>query len=87
MDPESELLGDTPVRLPRDDREPELLDADPGELWHPPRWAVLAVLGAVLVGVLGWYADGRARAHESEALAGCRQELHDLLGAIRPAEA
>jgi len=73
---EPELLGDTPVRLPRDHREPELLDAAPGELWHPPRWLLVATLLAVLVGGLGWYADGRARAHESAALAACRHELH-----------
>lgn len=82
MDPESELLDDTPVRLPRKDRERELLDVDRGELWRPPRWAVLVVLGVtvgLLAGGLAWYADGRARAHETAALAGCRDLLHDAV--------
>jgi len=79
VDPESELLGDTPVRLPRADREPELLDADPGDLWHPPWWLVLAVVVGALVAGLAWYADGRARAHETEALTTCRHELHDAV--------
>jgi hypothetical protein len=77
VDPESELLGDVPARLPRD--EPELLDAEPVRLWRPPRWVLVAVGLAVLLGTLGWHADGRARAHESAALAACRQQLHDAV--------
>jgi len=36
---------------------------------------VLTVLAAA-IGTIGWYADGRARAHETKALAECREELH-----------
>jgi hypothetical protein len=82
VDPGFELLGDTPVRLPRDRSEPELLEADPRELWRPPRRLVLVVLVVVvgvLLGVLAWYADGRARAEEGRALATCRHQLHNAV--------
>ncbi len=75
---ESELLGDEPVRLPRDgDLEPEVLDARPGELWRPPPWVLVVVALAVLMGAAAWYADHQARAHESEALGACQRALHN----------
>jgi hypothetical protein len=78
VDPEAELLGDEPVRLPRGrrDAEPEILDAVPRELWRPPRWVHAVIVLAVLAATGAWYADRQARAHESAALARCQQELH-----------
>jgi hypothetical protein len=78
MDPESELLGDEPVRLPRALRESERELLDAGEPWRPPRWLVVVAVLAVLVSlaaVPAWYADGRARAHETAALDTCRRAL------------
>ena len=78
MDPESELLGDEPVRLPRSMREVAPQRHDAGEPWRPPRWllvtAVLAVLTALLATPL-WNADRRARVHEAAALDSCRRAL------------
>jgi len=73
---EPELLGDTPVRLPRDRREPEVLDTAPRDLWHPPLWLLALTVLVVAAGALAWYTDGRARTHETRALEECRQELH-----------
>jgi hypothetical protein len=75
---ESELLGDEPVRLPRDDeRDPEVLDAQPREFWRPPTWVLVVVVLAILVSAAAWYGDRQARAHESEALGACQRELHN----------
>jgi hypothetical protein len=92
---ESELLSDTPVRLPRTDREPEHLDAEPRELRNPPRRLLLSVVVGILVVALASFADVRARDHEAEALVTCRHELHNAVvssdlelmavaGSIRP---
>ena len=80
MDPEFELLGDEPARLtPRHESEPEVLEADVGELWRPPRWVLLVVVLATLAGAVAWRADRQARAHESAALAVCQRELHNAV--------
>ena len=86
MHPEAELLGDSPARLPRrgtgpdheSDREAgrEVLDSRADDAWRPPRWLVLVVLLVVAAGSVGWYADGKARASESAALARCQRDLH-----------
>ena len=77
---EPELLGDEPVRLPRErDLEPEVLDARPREFWRPPTWVLVVVTLAVLVSAAAWYADHQARAHESEALGACRRDLHNAV--------
>ncbi|HEX3296772.1 MAG TPA: hypothetical protein VHR85_08125 [Nocardioides sp.] len=78
MDPEFELLGDEPARLAsRGDADPEVLDARPAESWRPPGWVTTVVVLALVVGAVAWYADERARVHESEALGACRRELHN----------
>jgi hypothetical protein len=78
VDPEAELLGDRPVRLPRagSDAEREVLETGSRDAWRPPRWLVLVVLLVVLAGGVGWSADREARAHESAALARCQRDLH-----------
>jgi hypothetical protein len=81
VDPESELppeiLGDEPVRLPRErDSRPVVPRRAP--LRHARWWAGLAVLlvaGSVVVAV-----DGRSRAHEGDAVAGCEQQLRVATG-------
>ena len=52
MDPEAELLGDQPVRLPRAAREPERELMDTGAPWRPPRWMMVTLVLAVLVGLV-----------------------------------
>jgi hypothetical protein len=79
VDIDAELLGDEPVRRQRaSDPGPEDIEADPRESWRPP-WVLIAVVLAVLVGVLAWNADRRARAHESQDLATCQQALHNAV--------
>lgn len=53
---------------------------DPGPLWRPPRWLVLATLVAVVAGAFGWTVDRHERAQESRALASCRSDLQDAVG-------
>ena len=81
MDPESELpseiLGDEPVRLPRE-RHSRGDAPRRARLRHARWWAGLAVLivaGSALVVV-----DGRSRAHEGAAVAGCEQRLRVATG-------
>jgi hypothetical protein len=77
---EPELLGDEPVRLPRVRREVD--EAGRQELWRPPRWLVVAMVLTIVASLVAggaWYADRRARAHETEALDGCLRELHNAL--------
>jgi hypothetical protein len=82
VEPDAELLGDDPVRLRRSRRDPEppsenLPAAEPGpRSYLPLRILAVAVLVA-LVASTAWHADRQARAHESAALAACRQKLHN----------
>jgi hypothetical protein len=93
VEPEAELLGDRPVRLPRARREPEAvrLDVEPGPHRYLPLLLLLLVVAVVVAGVAAtaWHADQQARAHESAALATCHQKLRSaavsadlLLGAV-----
>jgi hypothetical protein len=79
VDPE--LLGEEPVRLPRQGRTPdaEILDANPRDPWRPNRWVLTAVVLAVAVSTLAWYVDRQARARESEALTTCQKALHNAV--------
>jgi hypothetical protein len=76
MEPESELLSDRPVRLPR---EPELdlheAEARPREGRRARRgwWAVVVL--ALVAGTVVVYADGRVRSREAEAVAVCESRL------------
>ncbi len=97
MEPDAELLGDDPVRLPRSRRDPdpapdhqhELLAVEPGShRYLPLRLLAFAVL-ATLVASTAWHVDQQARARESAALAACHQKLRSaavsadlLLGAV-----
>jgi hypothetical protein len=80
--PDPELLGDEPVRLGRRrerDDEREMLAAEPGPLWRPPRWMVVSVVLLALVATAGWYVDRQDRAREARALDVCRHELHNAV--------
>ena len=77
VDSEPELLGDEPVRLPRAGRDPEVLEADPRDLWHVPWRLVLVGVLVVVAGTLAWHVDQRDRRHESTALTACRRQLHE----------
>ncbi len=85
MEPDAELLGDDPVRLPRTRRDRERLRALPGERRvaqpGPRRYLPLGLLAlAVLVAIAAstaWHADREARAHEAAALATCHQKLRN----------
>ena len=79
MEPDGELLGDAPVRLPRDRRapDPEEIGREPGPHGYLP---LLVLVGAVLLALVAsavWHADRQARARESAALAACRQQLRN----------
>lgn len=76
MEPESELLDDRPVRLPRaserDEREPEP---------HPRTgrrglrgWRVVIVL-ALVAGLVVVYGDARERSREADAVKACETQL------------
>ena len=76
MEPEAELLGDEPVRLPRDDEhEPGETRRGPIAARRRPRvsWALL-VLG-LLVGSIAWYADAGVRGREADAMRSCETHL------------
>jgi hypothetical protein len=76
VDPESELLGDEPVRLPRSRRAPE--PRERREPWHPSRWLVVTAVLAVLLALVAvplWQADRRAEGHEAAVLDTCRRVL------------
>jgi len=97
VEPDAELLGDDPVRLPRSRRDPdpppdhrgESRAGEPGPHRHLPlRLLAVAVLAALLVSTV-WHVDQQARARESAALTACRQKVHNaavsadlLLGAV-----
>jgi hypothetical protein len=76
VEPEAELLGDEPVRLPRDDEhEPGETRRGPIAARRRPRvsWALL-VLG-LLVGSIAWYADAGVRGREADAMRSCETHL------------
>ena len=82
MEPDAELLGDDPVRLRRGrrDREPppeSPPSAEPGARSYRPLLILAVVVLAALVASTAWHADRQARAHESAALAACREKLHN----------
>lgn len=71
MGPESEILDDQPVRLPRADRPAAEATRSRGRVsrW----WAVLAFV--LVAGLAVVVVDGRSRAHEGAAVARCEQRL------------
>jgi hypothetical protein len=86
VDPAAELLGDSPVRLPREGRDAdrEVLEAHGRDAWTPPRRLVLAALLVVVASGWGGYADLGAREHESAALARCQRDLHNAVVSADP---
>jgi hypothetical protein len=75
MEPEPELLGDEPVRLPRESERDALRAATPPRQARRHRgwWAVVVL--ALVAGMVVLYADGRARSHEAQAVRGCESQL------------
>jgi len=76
MDPESELLGDEPVRLLE---EPPPAPPAPVRSHHHRGWWVVVVALAVLAGTVG-VADARARSAEGKAVARCERHLRVATG-------
>jgi uncharacterized membrane-anchored protein YhcB (DUF1043 family) len=72
VDPESELLGDQPVRLPR---QHELRADEPHRAFRRPgpRWWLLAVV--LVVGLAVGYTNDRLRSHESASITACETQL------------
>jgi hypothetical protein len=73
VDPESELLGDQPVRLPKQDPPPPAVGPTRARSrLRPWSWLLSIVLVA---GVAGVAVDARSRSHEGVAVAQCEQRL------------
>jgi hypothetical protein len=76
VDPEPELLGDEPVRLPRE-KEHESHRAEPrspaGRRRRRVWWTVVVL--ALIAGSFTWYADASARSREADAMRACETQL------------
>jgi len=76
VDPESELLGDESVRLPREkEHDPRGASSRPASGRRRRRgWWALLLLALVATSIV-WYADASARSRESDAVRACETEL------------
>jgi hypothetical protein len=75
VDPESELLGDEPVRLVEEPRPtPPARRSHRRHHWWGVALALAVVVGVVVV------ADNRSRAEEDRAVSGCEQQLNVATG-------
>jgi hypothetical protein len=78
VDPESELLVDEPVRLPRLREAAEDFRRGTASVRHRGWWAAMALVLAV--GVVGVVVDGSMRAREGAEVAGCENDLRIATG-------
>jgi hypothetical protein len=78
VDPESELLVDEPVRLPRlRDAAGDLRRGTPS-IAHRSWWGTLAIV--LVAGALGFAADNSLRAREGDRVAACENQLRLATG-------
>jgi hypothetical protein len=77
MDPESELLGDEPVSLPRQ-RSPRAVATGRARTRGRRWWWVLSLV--LVAGVAVVVVDGRSRVHEDAAVTRCEERLRVATG-------
>jgi hypothetical protein len=72
--PAPEFLDDEPARRPRRGERERGSGDDRGRRW---RWLGPALALALVVGVVGWYADHRVRTDEAAAVLQCERRLNN----------